>query len=335
MFKGLEERGYVWKIGCLFGVILLMGFIFSNFTGCAKKEKVKIGINQFMQHPLLDDVYKGIKDELAEAGLSEEKGVNVILKNANGDQNIAVQINKQFVDQKVDMIIPIATPSAQSACNVTKRIPIVFGAITDPVAAGIADSLEKPGRNRTGTSDRWPYEKQVGLIRKILPNAKKVGLILNPGESNTEASMKYIRPALKKFNFQNVEVPVSQTGEVYGAAKSLVGRVDAILIPADNTVFSAFASVVKIANQNKIPLFAGSISTVEQGAIATYGVNYYKIGRSTGKLAIRILKNKENPGDIPVVVESETDLIINLKAAKSQNVKVPKDLVNQATKVIQ
>ncbi|MBU0566591.1 ABC transporter substrate-binding protein [bacterium] len=301
----------------------------------SERKDITVGVNQFMQHPLLDDVFKGIKDELNESGLSEEKGVNVVLKNANGDQNVAVQINKQFVSQKVDMIIPLGTPSAQSACSLTKTIPIVFGAITDPVTAGIADSLEKPGGNKTGTSDRWPYEKQVALIRQILPSAKKVGIILNPGESNTEASMKHIRPALEKFKFDIIEVPVSQTVDVYIAAKSLVGRCDAILTPADNTVVSAFESVVKIANENSIPLFAGDIPSVEKGAIATYGVNYYKIGRATGELAARLLKNRgELPGAIPVTVESKSDLIINLKAAKVQNIEIPEDLIKQASKVI-
>ena len=298
------------------------------------KKGIAIGINQFMQHQLLDDVLKGIMDELTEAKLSKANGVNIILKNANGDQNVAVQINKQFISQKVDIIIPLGTPSAQSACNATKTIPIVFGAITDPVVAGVADSLGRPGGNKTGTSDMWPYEKQTRLIRQILPYAKKVGVILNPGESNTVASMVQIRSALKKFDFEIIEVPVSQTMEVYGAAKSLVGRCDAILVPADNTAVSAFESIVKIADEEHIPLFAGSISCVEKGAIATYGVNYYKIGRATGRLAVRILNNKELPGNIPVAVANNSDLIINLKAAKAQNVKIPKNLIRQATQII-
>lgn len=319
----------------ILGVVLVGFIIWAVFLSPKSGKGVNIGVNQFMQHPLLNDVFKGIKDEIDQSGFSKEKAINVILKNANGDQNVTVQINKQFVDQKVDVIIPLGTPSAQSACNLTKTIPIVFGAITDPVASGIADSIEKPGGNKTGTTDRWPYEKQIWLIRQILPKTKKVGIILNPGESNTVASMQYIRPALKKYNFESIEVPVSNTSEVFGAAKSLVKRCDLILAPADNTVTAAFDSLVKIANTNKIPLFAGDMPSVEKGAIATYGVNYYKIGRETGKLAIRILKNKENPGNIPVVVESETDLIVNLKAAKLQNVTISEDLIKQAIKVIQ
>jgi putative ABC transport system substrate-binding protein len=286
-----------------------------------------------MQHPLLDDVYKGVIDGLNESAISERQGSSIIYKNASGDQNIAYQINKQFVDRKVDMIIPIATPSAQSACKTTKTIPIIFAAITDPVAAGIAETLERPGDNKTGTSDLWPYEKQIELIRKLLPKAKKVGIILNPGESNTEASMRYIRLALKKFEFVRVEVPVSSTSDVYNAAQSLIGRCDVLLAPADNTVVGAFAAVVKIADENRLPLFAGNIPCVENGAIATYGVNYYNIGKMTGKLAARVLKEKLDPGLIAVEIESKADLVINLKAARNQGVSVPEELIKSAARV--
>ena len=325
------------KKGLWIGIVVVMlGIAYIMLTKRQSQElrhTFVIGINQFMQHPLLDDVYRGIIDGLKEVGVSEQNGSTIILKNANGDQNVAFQINKQFVDRKVDMIIPIATPSAQSACKVTKDIPIVFAAITDPVSAGIADSLERPGGNKTGTSDRWPYEKQIELIRELLPKAVTVGIILNPGESNTEASMNFIRPALKKFNFKKIEVPVSSTMEVYGAAKSLVGRCNVILVPADNTVVGAFEAVVKVANDNCIPLFAGNTPCVEKGAIATYGVNYYKIGCLTGKLSAQILKQHLNAGAISVVVESEADLVINLKAAKIQKVPIPEEIIKSAAQI--
>jgi putative ABC transport system substrate-binding protein len=156
----------------------------------ARQADIVIGVNQLVTHPLLDAVYRGLTDGLKEGGLGPGDGVRVILKNANGDQNLAYQINRQFVDQGVDMIVPIATAPAQSACKVTSQIPIVFAAITDPVEAGVAESLERPGANKTGSSDRWPYEQQIGLMRRLVPAAKKAGIVLNPGESNTIASMK-------------------------------------------------------------------------------------------------------------------------------------------------
>jgi putative ABC transport system substrate-binding protein len=323
--------------GVKISLILVLSFIL--LLGCTKESVDKkgfvIGINQFMQHPLLDDVRKGLVEELNGHGISTEKGSTFLLKNANGDQNVAVQINKQFVDRKVDIIVPLGTPSAQSAVKLTKTIPIVFGAITDPVSAGLADSIKKPGGNKTGTSDRWPYKKQVGLMKKLVPNAKKVGIILNPGEANTQASMEFIRPALKELGLAEIDVPVSSTSEVYGAAQSLVGRCDVILVPADNTVVSAFESVVKVANENKIPLFAGSIDSVKKGAVATYGVNYYEIGRATGQLVAQILKGELDPGTIPVIVESKADLVININAAKAQGVRIPDEMLKNATHVDQ
>jgi len=324
------------QITVIFVLFLLGTSHFNCFAMGSKKSIVNftIGINQFMEHPLLDATYRGIMDVLKEKGLTEATNSKVILKNANGDINIAVQINKQFVDQKVNMIVALGTPSAQSACKLTQKIPVIFGAITDPVASGIVDSLQKPGGNKTGTSDRWPYEKQVGLIKEIVPTAKKVGIVLNPGESNTEASMKYIRPLLKQNAMIPVEVPVANTSEVLNAAKSLIGRCDVMLIPGDNTVIAAIGAMVRVANENKIPLFCGSTASVEKGGLATYGNNYYEIGKETGRIIANVLINGINPGDIPVSVATESDLIINLNAAKKQNIVIPDNLREKAKKII-
>jgi putative ABC transport system substrate-binding protein len=293
-----------------------------------------IGVNQFMQHPLLDAAFKGMSDELNRLGVVGPTGSTLDVKNANGDQNVAQQINRQFLDRKVQMIVALGTPSAQSACKMTKSVPIVFGVITDPVAAGIADSIDHPGGNKTGTSDRWPYEAQVGLIRQIVPSAKRVGLIMNPAESNTAASLAFIRPLLKQAQLEAVEVPVANTSEVLAAAQSLVGRVDVLLVPGDNTVIAAMASVVKVANDRKIPLFVGDIASVEQGAVATYGNNYYEIGRATARLVQQVLAGRKSPGEIPVAVAAEADLVVNLKAAAAQGVTIPLALVSQAKRVI-
>lgn len=313
-------------------------FIFILIVSCSKQtaehKEYVIGIHQFMQHSLLDDVNRGLIDELKDSGISSKENATILTKNANGDQNIALQINKQFIDQRVDILVALGTPSAQSACKLTTTIPIVFGAITDPVASGIADSLEIPGGNKTGTTDRWPYEKQIGLINILAPNAKKVGIVLNPGESNTEASMRYINPLLEKNGLEKVEVPVSSTSEVLSAAKSLVGRCDVMLVPGDNTVIAAIASMIKVANENRIPLFAGSIASVEKGALATFGNNYYEIGRKTGVIVVDILKHKKDPGNIPVTMATEADLVINLKAAQHQGVVIPEEILKLAKTVL-
>lgn len=319
-------------------MIIIVLFISIILFSCEKDNAyIEIGINQFMEHPLLDDARKGMMSELEKQGITEENNYHIVYKNANGDQVMTNQINTQYIRRKVDVIIALGTPSAQSACNLTKNIPVVFGVITDPVASGIADSEMQPGGNKTGTSDRWPYEMQIGLIKKIVSEAKRVGIVLNPGESNTEASMKYIEPLLKENNMTAVKVPVSNASEVMNAARSLVGRCDVMLIPGDNTVIAAISSIVKVANDHDIPLFAGSTASVEKGALATYGNNYYQIGEATGRIVAKILKESikaSDIGKIPVMVATDADLIINLGAAKEQNVSIPEVLLQQAKTII-
>lgn len=331
----LKTRRNLVIITYLIAAIATVGIIVSCSKNQEDAAKKVIGVNQYMEHPLLDEARKGMMDELQKQGITEGKGYSIVYRNAGGDQPTAVQINSQFVNQKVAMIVALGTPSAQSACKATQTIPVVFGVITDPVASGLAESESAPGGNKTGTSDRWPYEKQISLIRQICPKAKRVGIVLNPGESNTEASMKYIRPLLKTSGFEVVEVPVANSSEVMQAAKSLVGRCDAILIPGDNTVIAAISSIVKVANENDIPLFAGDEDSVEKGALATYGNNYYQVGVATGRIVAKIFKEHiTNVGSIPVAVATDADLIINLKAAQEQGIQVPESLVKQAKKVI-
>lgn len=328
--KKKRYKGEAW-----FGAVTLLMMVTVLLGGCQNQKKsgtYRIGINQFMQHPLLDQTAKGLLDELTAAGISQKKGSVVTLKNANGDESVAVQINKQFSDDKVDVIVALGTPSAQSAVKTTKTIPVVFGAITDPVQAGIAASLTKPGGNKTGTSDRWPFEQQVSLIKKIVPNASRVGIILNPSESNTEASMSYIRPALQKQGLTGVEVPVASTSEVYGAAKSLVGRCDVFLVPGDNTVISAFDTLVKVSRESKTPIIGGSDDLVLKGSLATYAGDYYQVGRATGKIVVKILKEKKDPGTIPIAVAEKSKLVVNEKEAAGLGIKLPADLLLEAKK---
>ena len=322
------------RLNWIIAVILVMATALL-FSGCDAKKKVgayNVGINQFMQHPLLDQAAKGLMDELAAAGISTENGSVISIKNANGDQSVAVQINKQFADDNVDIIVALGTPSAQSAVKTTKTIPVVFGAITDPVKAGIAESLAIPGGNKTGTSDRWPFEQQVELIKKIVPQAQQVGIILNPAESNTEASMSYIRPSLQKEGLKAIEVPIANTSEVFMAAKSLVGRCDVFLVPGDNTLISAFDTLVKVSREAKIPIIGGSDDLVEKGSLATYAGDYYQVGRATGKIVIQILKENKNPGNIPVSIAEKSKLVVNEKAAADIGITLPAELLAEAQK---
>lgn len=309
--------------------VLLLFTIFIG--GCGKKNStekkiVTIGINQFLQHPVADEVARGILDGFSQNKINKENGYNIVVKNANGDNAVATQINKMFVRDNVAVIVPIATPAAQSACHETEKIPVVFAAITDPVKAGIADSLEHPGKNRTGTSNRWPFERQVSLIQKLIPNAKTVGMILNPAEANTEAALSYVRPALEKAGLKSVEVPVASSSEVYNAAKSLIGRCDVIFILPDNTLQGGFDALMKVAKSNKLPVIGGTGDLVERGSLASYAADHYRLGVATAEIVIDILKNGRDPGTIPVVMDHEAPLMVNEEMAHSLGITIPDTL---------
>jgi putative ABC transport system substrate-binding protein len=302
-------------------------------AGCNAQHKPKpatIGINQFMQHPVLDEVAKGILDEFKDQGITEANGYKVVYKNANGDQTVAVQINKMLVNDKVDVIIPMGTPAAQSACKETTTIPVVFGAITDPVKAGIAESLEHPGKNRTGMSNRWPFEKQVGLIKQVVPKAVSVGMVINPSEANTQAGLSYIRPALQRAGLKAVEVPVASSSEVLNAAKSLVGRCDVFYVTPDNTLIGGFDALVKVARENKIPIIGGSEDLVKKGSLASYAPDHYRLGRATAKMVLEILREHKDPGSMPVILDNSAPLIINEAEAAKIGISLPEELRSAA-----
>lgn len=314
-------------------LIVLIGCILVPVGFCDSTHNTKtftIGINQFMQHPVADEVAKGIIDEFNDQGITAANGHKVTVKNANGEFPVAVQINKLFVSDKVDIIIPIATPAAQSACKETTTIPVVFAAITDPVKAGIADSLEHPGKNRTGTSNRWPFEKQVSLIKKIRPKAKRVGMIFNPSEGNTEAALSYIRPALEKEGLTAVEVAVASSSEVLNAAKSLRRRCDVLFVLPDNTLQGGFDALVKVARENKIPIIGGTSDLVKKGSLASYAPNHYNLGRATAKMALEILRDHKDPGSMPVVMDNYAPLVINEAEAARIGVTIPAALRSAA-----
>ena len=310
-----------------FSLVLALVFTFADCS--EKSSSIKIAVNQYVHHPNLSATFKGFQDVVASWAKVHGKAVQYDVQNANGDVSIATQIARQQAAAKPNLILALATPSAQASAKATTSIPIVFGAITDPVAAGLVKSAESPGGNVTGSSDRWPYEKQFELIKKLRPQAQTVGIVLNPGESNTVASMKLIDAALNKNMLKKVEAPVSNTGEIFGAAQSLVGKCEVFFAPADNTVLSGLDAFVKIAQTNQIPLFVGDEGSLLKGGVATYGIDYYQLGQATGEVACKILDGAK-PGQIPVVVGTSGRLIINPNAAAKQGLIIPAEILKQA-----
>lgn len=306
-----------------------------GFVGCAPtKEPIVIGISQIVEHPALDAVRKGFIDYLDENGYKEGKDVKYDVNIAQGDMSTAKLIADKLVGLNPNLILTIATPTSQVMIEATSEIPILFSAVTDPVGAGLVESLEGGGKNVSGTTDLSPVDSQFELIMEVIPDIKKLGFIYNAGEANSLTSLKQAKEEAKRLGFEIVEATASNSGEVLSAAESLVGKVDAIHIPTDNTVVSAFESVTKVCKDNDIPLFAADVDSVPRGAVAAIAIDYYRLGRQTGRMAVEILEGKD-PGTMPTESLEDLLLYVNPAAAEEMGIELPKDLVDRADKVVE
>lgn len=294
----------------------------------------KVGLTQIVEHPSLDTVRKGILDGLKEAGFEDGKNLKVEFQSAQGEQPVAQQIAQKFAADKKDIIIALATPSAQAAAQATKEIPVIFGTVTDPVSAGLVASFAKPGGNVTGTSDMTPVKDQLSLFGQLQTPGKveKVGMIYNSGEANSVFTVNQAKAAARELGLTIVEATVANAGEVQQAAQSLVGRVDGLYLITDNTLAQGIQSVLAIAAEKKIPTVSVERSYVEQGALITAGFDYYKLGKQTGAMAADVLKGKK-PADIPVQTSAELTVSVNVKTMNAIGVKVPEAIMAKAEKL--
>ncbi len=284
----------------------------------------KIAISQIVEHPSLDATRQGFLDALKDAGIEEGKNLTVDFNTAQGDPSNNASIAQKIATDNVDLALGIATPSAQALVQNVKNAPILFAAVTDPVAAQIVSDLQKPGGNVTGASDTNPEATTmlVEFIAEHFPNVKTVGVVINEGETNAVVMAKKAEEELAKKGIKLIKAPVTNTSEVKQAAESLVGRADAIYITLDNMVVSGVDSIIQVAKQNKIPFFSADRDTVEKGAFATVGFKYYDHGYQAGQMAVEILKNGKNPGDMPVLMQEKLDLILNAKVAQDYGIEV-------------
>lgn len=293
-----------------------------------------ISVNQFVEHPALDAVLKGLQDYFKDNGVNAEFKVH----NAQANMGTATQIGQQMIGEKSDLLVAIATPSAQATAQALSKAPaglkrpLLFTAVTDPVAAGLVEAIDKPGEFVTGVSDLLPVEKHLEMITTYKPDIKKLAILYNAGEANSKAIVASVKELSSKFGFTVVEATAPKTADVYAAAKSLVGRCDAVFIPTDNTIVAALESVIKVGTQNKLPIFAADVDSVARGAVAAMGFDYYKHGYQTGAMAKKILEGAA-PGSLPVEFQKELQLQINLKAAEAMGAPAPEMLLKQASKV--
>ena len=307
------------------------------FTSCNEKKsgpkQVKIGIAKIVQHPALDAAEQGIIDVINENGINAEFD----LQNANGDVNTAAQIASQFKVKKVDIAVGIATPVAIALSTTLKDTPIVFGTVTDPVGAGLVDTVEHGKDNVTGMSDAIPTVEHIKLFAEVT-GIKTLGYIYTSNEANSVSALELVKQGCEEAGLELVTQAISQSSEVKQAAETIINRVDGIYLTTDNTVFSAIASLVDVFGRAKKPIFSGDVTAAKDGGIfMASGFNYYKAGRATGEIVVKIL-NGTKPDTIPVrflTEPSDSDLLIDLDTAKECGISIPEDLKNSANMIFE
>ena len=290
-----------------------------------------VAITAIVEHPALDAVRAGAIEQLKAEGFEEGKNLTIDFQSAQGNPATAAQIAKKFAGDKPDAVLAIATPSAQAMAAATKDVPIVYAAVTDPVAAKLVGSWDASGTNVTGVSDQLPIEPQIDLMKKIVPNLKTVGYVYSPGEVNSTVVLDQLKADLGKQNIELVAAPAQRTTDVLTAARSLGGKAQMIYTSLDNNIVASFESMYKAANEIKVPLLASDTGSVPRGAVAALGVNYHDIGVESGKIIARILKG-EAAGAIPSQRMTKFDLHISPKHAQEQGITLPDEVVKSATK---
>ena len=304
----------------------------ASSTGKEEQKQFKIGIVQIVEHPALDSARQGFLETLKANGYEEGKNLTVDYQNAQGDQSILQSITQKFSSAKLDLVLAIATPSAQAMASASKDIPILITAVTDPVQAKLVNSMDKPGKNVTGTTDMNPIKEQFELMKTLVPTVKKVGVIYNAGEVNSQVQVAIAKKVATALGLEIVEATVTTSADVLQASQSLIGKVDTIYVPTDNMVVSAAQSVVQVSQKNKIPIISGESSVVDKGALATIGINYKNLGKQTGEMALRVFKG-EKPQDMPIEAQKDFDTVLNQSAIELFGIKVPADISKTATLV--
>ena len=309
------------------GILALTGCS-SDDNGASGDETYKIGINQLVQHPALDSATEGFKEAFEDAGVEVEYDE----QNANGEQSTALTIAQQFASKNLDLVLSVATPAAQATAQNIQDTPVLFTAVTDPVEAELVDSLDAPGGNVTGTSDIAPIDQQFEMLQELLPDAKKIGIVYASGEVNSKVQVDEAKKVAEPLGLEIVTQTVTNVTEIPQAVQA-IGDVDAFYVPTDNLVVSGIASLVQAAEATETPVIAAEEGTVEGGAAIALGINYEELGRQTGEMALRILRDGEDPATMPVEKANEYKYVVNEDAAKRQGVEIPESILNEAETV--
>ncbi|EOL46209.1 ABC transporter substrate-binding protein [Enterococcus phoeniculicola] len=325
----MKNKRLIFAVSAVVLVLIASFFLQEKKTETVQIEKKKVGVLQFVSHPALDEIYKGVKQGLADEGYTEDK-IEILFQNGQADQSKLTTMSQQLVQKKSDVLIGIATPAAQSLATTTSEIPIVLGAVTDPVGANLVADNEAPGGNITGVSDKSPVNAQMALAKQLLPTAKTVGILYSSAEDNSKYQVAEAEEAAKKQGFMTKKMAVPSSNEIAQTVQVMSQEVDFIYIPLDNTIANAMQTVVSEANKSNKPIITSVDTMVQQGGLATVGINQFDLGVQAGKMAADILSGKSEPATTPIYTFTEGDTIINTTQAEKLGITIPEELKNSA-----
>lgn len=334
----MKNRGLILTLIVLFATLIIT-FVFEIGKGSSVEQTPTeetdktVGILQYVSHPALDEIRRGIEDGLEESGYIQGENLTIDYQNGQADQSNLDTMSQQLVQQDPDALVGIATPAAQSLANTTQDIPTVLGAITDPVGANLVDDMEEPGGNITGVSDKAPVDQQMELAKELLPDTQKIGILYSSTEDNSKYQVAEATEEAEKAGFEVEDYSVPSTNEITQTVQTMGDEVDMIYIPLDNTIANAMPAVVNAANQKNTPIIPSVDTMVEQGGLATIGVNQYDLGVKSGKMVADILDGKAEPATTPIYTFDTGDVIINKEQAEELNVDLPDSVTEDATYV--
>lgn len=319
------------------GAALLSMALVGTTTVYAEEEQYTIGIQQFAEHGSLDNCREGFLEGLKEEGIEEGKNLTVDYKNAAADMGTCGQISDSFASDKVDLMVGIATPSAQSLYNAAMDtdIPVIYTAVTDPLAAELADEEGNPVGEITGTSDKLPIKQQLEMIRQILPEAKTIGIMYTTSEANSESAIKEYEKLAGDYDFKIETAGITVTADIPLAAQSLMEKVDCLTNLTDNTVVSSLPTILEMANEAGIPVFGSEIEQVKLGCLAAEGLDYIELGKQTGRMAAQVLKGEKKASELPFETIEEASLYVNAEAAENLGVEIPEEMTDTAAEIFE
>lgn len=314
--------------------VLGVSFILDNKKTESKETKniPEIGVLQFVSHPSLDLIYKGFTEELERQGYKDKETIKINFQNGQADQSKLSSMSQQLISKKPDVLVGIATPAAQALANQTTDIPIILGAISDPKAAGLVKDNNHPGGNITGVSDQSPVKAQLELIKKIMPEIKTIGVMYSSAEDNSLSQVNRFKGVAEKEGIEVKTYAVPSTNEISQMTHVMTGEVEAIYTPTDNTIANGFQTIVSIADEKNIPIFPSVDTMVDEGGVATIGINQYELGVQTAKMVVNNLKGRMTPADTPIYTFDTGDLVINKEKAKKLGINIPESLMKESVK---